>query len=61
MTFAQTIKSYWQDYESAIVDAQNQAITIEQDWEYETTTYIFVDKSCLVDCNGVLTAYGSVD
>lgn len=51
------------DYAAAQAEAEQIAVTTEYGPENEATDifYIFADGSCIVDCNGTMTAYGSVD
>ena len=58
MTIAQQIKSFHDGYLDAVAEAEQQAVDVEQDFDAETTTFIFADGSCLVWSGSNLSAYG---
>lgn len=45
----------YKNYDDICNLLQNKAIEVNQDWDAETTTYIFEDGSKIEDCNGFLT------
>jgi hypothetical protein len=65
MNRAQQIKAFHQDYlgrvriESLVSECEQEAVTTDQDWDAESTTYIFADGSCIVCCGPEVSAYGS--
>lgn len=46
--------------QEAIID-ENRHTTEDQDFENETTTYVYADSSCIVMSNGNTEAYASKD
>lgn len=44
------------DYFEAVEVMEDRAVEVDQNWEEETTTYIFEDGSKIIDCCGELTA-----
>jgi hypothetical protein len=65
MTIAQQIKAFHQDsigrvqIEALVAECEDAAVTTDQDWDAESTTYIFSDGSCIVCCGPEVSAYGS--
>lgn len=49
------------DTNALMADAEKCAVDVLQDWEHESTTYVFADSSCIVVCNGDAQSYGSLE
>ena len=64
MTTAAQIKAFHQDsigqvqVDPLVAECEQMAVTIDQDWDAESTTYIFADGSCIVCCGPEVSAYG---
>lgn len=50
-----SVRCVREHYSVIIREANDAAVSVDQDWDNETTTYVFNDGSELVDCNGHLT------
>lgn len=74
MNIAEQIKAYYSEFSPSlgyyivpvtafselIEEAEEKAIDTEQDWDNESTMFVFVDKSCLVIQNQTVSTYGTV-
>ena len=47
------------DHDGIFSECEEKAISTEQDYDAESTTYEFADGSVIVSCNGEYNAYGS--
>lgn len=47
-----------ENYDELFEECENKAVNIEQDMDFETTTYEFIDNSVLVICNSSIYVYG---
>ena len=65
MTIAAQVKSFhvenetvknWDEFNAEL---EQKAVDTEQDWDAESTTYTFVDGSCIVVSCSEVRAYGS--
>lgn len=49
------------NYAQALSFAESESVDINQDWENETTTFVFADDSALEVCNGEIISFSIVD
>ena len=47
------------DHDGIFAECEEKAISTEQDWDAESTTYTFADGSVLLSYNGEYRAFGS--
>lgn len=67
MTIANQIKAFYTtqtergdkvDVSALTNECEEKAVTVDQDWDNESTTYVFADDSCIVCCGSEVSAYG---
>jgi len=62
MSVSESIKvgfNWSQDWDQLFTECEQQAQTIDQDWENGSTQYNFVDNSCLVICGTFVNSYNA--